>query len=484
MNGGVAAASQTSHWRKFGLLYVALGVIILMVLATFPSDEKAISRSVLAVAHPSSGASLVATLDSNTLQGVRDETISLEATTPPGTRIENMIVCASAPQLTSSNQTSCVPVRVFPKSDISSKRIPTVIHLHPTDSSGSDKILITASWLRYVPGARPAKASDAKSVLQTRSCEEQPGSCYPIAEKMAMTVGPVNLGINKLTRFGARLSRFLKDLTLPILLLVIANWLTSEAAGRDRRREEIEKLVRDEKETREKRDEETRRDIEREQEEQKQIAHILLPKVMRLSGHYYLPIVSNLTWFLRASAVSSKNYSDLVFYLLSFFHVARALKEKEGGIFFKDIAAEKLFAIANNVIRGIVVAECGGETEYMAVLDYLDTWLPPGTKRWPRLGERPASLPEPWINLDTWLARIDLRQLEAIRYLFNVLGATMRYECNEPYAHWYINSLRENLFKLEERIDSPDPAALGSTNTEIIKEFLSLANLYRQGKEQ
>jgi len=483
MGDGTTSSGKT-HWQRFGLFYVCLGVVIIAALALFPSEEKAVSRSVLAVAHPGPGASLVATLKSNKLDGSPDEAISFEATTPLGVRIDNMTVCASSPEFTAEPESGCVSVKVFPKSDVSATRTPAVIHLHPTRSSGSSKVLITASWVRYLPRTQPAGGTKVKSGGPAKTCDDDPASCYPVAEKMAMTVGPVNLGINKLTRFAGRLARFLKDLTLPIILIVLANWLSREATERDRKREASEKLVREEKAEKEKHDEEHRRVAERKQEEQKQIAHILLPKVMRLSGHYYLPIVSNLTWFLRVSATTPQNCGELIFYLLSVFHVARSLKEKEGGVFFKDMAAEQLFSITNNVVRGLLVQACGGEKDYMSILDHLDTWVPTGVRRWPRLAEQPATVPQTWIDLEKWIADLDPKQLEGIRYVFNVLAATMRYESNEPYAHWYLNSRRDNLFKLREVIAAPDPGVFGDEYAEDMKEFFALLGEYRKGKEK
>jgi hypothetical protein len=478
-----ATSTGKTHWQKYWLLYTGASIAILLVLFFFPSEEKTVSSSVLAIARPVAGASLVATLQTNTLHGSRDEFITFEAFSDPATRIESMQACVSAPEFAFDPASGCIPVPVVNKSDLTSPHVQTTIRLTPQRSSGTVKVLITAVWVRYVPRPQgPLAAKDKPNQLPT-NCVSDTGSCYPLAEKMAMTLGPIKLGINIWSRFAGRLSRFLKDLTLPIILILLANWLTREAAERDRRRDDKEKQLRDEKEEKLEREEEKRGKIEREQEEEKQISHILLPKVMRLSGNYYLPMTLHASKFVLSSVSSRAASSDLTFYLFSFFHVARSLKEKEGGVFFKEMAAEQIFKIANNTIRSFVVTAVGGEKQFDASLDHLDTWVSNAARRWPRLSERPDVVAQGWVDAQDVLVALDEARFQAIRFLFNVVAETMHYESNAPYLYWYKNSREENVFRLAHNIPTPPENVFGPQFAENIREFCRLLSIYRGGKE-
>jgi len=225
-----------------------------------------------------------------------------------------------------------------------------------------------------------------------------------------------------------------------------------------------------------------RRRVEREQEEEKQISHILLPKVMRLAGNYYLPLTLHASKFVLVSTDGRTSCEELAFYMFSFFHVARALKEKEGGVFFKEMAAEQMFKITNNTIRWFVVTTVGGEKQFNECLDHMETWLPPGERRWPRLSERPAEVPQGWTDLERALVSLDQAKFEAIRYLFNVLAETMHFESNAPYVHWYNNSEAENVFSLAQRIPDPPDDVFGPQFAGDFKEFRRLLSVYITGK--
>jgi hypothetical protein len=490
-----------THWQRFSLLYGALAIAVLLVLFFFPSDEKAVSRPLLAIARPAPGASLAATLQSNMLRDSRGDTITFEAAADPGTRIDHMVACVQAPGFTSDPASGCVPVTVYNKADIASQPTPATLHLTPVKTSGSVLILVTASWVRLAPvrvapraqqagtGATAAgppaigTAATGNPPPNPPACDSTPAACSLIAEKVALSLGPVDLGIDRLIRFGGRFSRFLKDLTLPIILIVLANWLTSVSAERDRKREASEAALREEKERKQEQEEERQRRLEREQEEEKQIAHILLPKVMRLAGHFYLPLTLNAINFVNPSGPGRGSAEELSFCLCSFFLVARSLKEKEGGVFFKDMAAEQMFALANNIIRGLVVSAVGDENQFTACLDFLDSWVPEGQRRWPRSAERREDAPESWTRLEAWILSLKDPQFQAMRFLFNILAGVIRYESNAPYSYWYSNSSAQNLFKLLENIPAPPDDVFGAESAGDMKEFQQMLAAYRQGKE-
>jgi hypothetical protein len=482
----MTASTGKTHWQRYRGLYIAVAIAILPVLYFFPSEPTTVSRPLLAVAVPAPGSSLVATLESNTLDAAREDSISFTADAAPGTRIENMTVCVSAPEFTLDPTSGCTSVKIRSKSDTAAPTAAAVIHLVPKGSSGRYTLLLNASWIRYAPRPQPAApqpgTASAAGVSQVpaTSCDAPSAGCIPLAESRAMTLGPVDLGVDRLTRFAGRLSRFLKDLTLPIILIVLANWLTSVSAERDRKREASEAALREERERKQGEEQERERKLEREQEEEKQIAHILLPKVMRLAGHFYLPLTLNCIGFVKPSR---SNPRELSFSLFSFFLVARSLKEKEGGVFFKDMAAEQIFAIANNLIRDLVVGVVGDEDRFTECLNYLDSWVPQGQRRWPRLAERTGEAPASWVRLEDWLAGLEKPKFEAMRFVFNSLAGVIRYESNAPFSYWYSNSSAENLFKLAQEIPAPASEVFGELAAADLQDFQNLLAAYREGKE-
>src|ERR1700722_10377954 len=92
---------RKTHWQRFKGAYLSSSAIaVLLVLFCFRSEDSAVSHPILAIARPTSGSTLVATLRTNMLRGPRDETITFESTRDPGMRIEAMVVCVDAPEFT------------------------------------------------------------------------------------------------------------------------------------------------------------------------------------------------------------------------------------------------------------------------------------------------------------------------------------------------------------------------------------------------
>src|ERR1035437_7731795 len=133
-----APSIRRTHWQRFKALYlVLLAIAVLLVLFFYRSEEKTVSRPILAIAKPTSGSSLVATLQTNMLRGSRDEAMTFESASDPGTRIEKMEVCVNAPEFTLDPAYGCVPVTVFNRGDISLPPSPVTVHLTPKESSPS-----------------------------------------------------------------------------------------------------------------------------------------------------------------------------------------------------------------------------------------------------------------------------------------------------------------------------------------------------------
>lgn len=443
------------HWEEFGLYYVLL--VVACVLFIYPLQDKTVVQPVVTVAKPVPGLSLVAKLKSNELHEPEKAILTIEASSDPGVLVENMQVCISSPEfaISTANEpnTYCPQVFVFNKSDIRSRPTPTEIELIPNKSSGSAKLLVTASWVRYVPPVGTLVPGQDQPGAMSKSCADAPQSCSQVREQAVMTLGPVNLGINKLAAFGSRFWSFVKELTLPIILIILANRFTRKASA---------------------------------QEEEKQIALILLPKVMRLTGRFYLPMAHSASKFVQRSKEKGRNAEELTFYLLSFLNISRALKEQEGGVFFKDLTAEQIFGIANNVIRALVLEALTGEKQLMELLDLLDSWVPTGRKkRWARFSDKPSAVPPKWITVQDWLVGspkgLNEAEYQAICYLFKVVAATLRYEGNAPFASWYTSPTDDDITDLEPKPgDSvPEDTVFGEAYAGDLAEFKKKLRLFK-----
>ncbi|HTB95572.1 MAG TPA: hypothetical protein VK716_01070 [Terracidiphilus sp.] len=448
-----AGFKRKTHWEKFWGYYVLAAAVLLFVLYVYPSNEKDVGWPLVAEAHPAPGASVVATLKNNQLHGVDEAVVTVQASSNPDTQIENMKVCADAPEFRVDPEDGarhrCVPVIVFDKGDVAEKPVPAELDLIPRATWGNTKILLTVSWVRWVEKPGPPVSGKNKAPEPT-NCVKTPGQCQPLEESGALTLGPVNLGVNRMTRFASRLSSFLKDLTLPIILIFLANWLTGKASVH---------------------------------EEERQIAHILLPKVMRLAGRFYLPMAHSAGAFIKKSTDRKKNAQELIFYLLSFFQVARALKEKEGGVFFVDMAAEQIFMIANNLIRAQLVTALNGEKEFMKCLDQLDAWPGANVKRWARFSDWPATPDQTVTDAEKWMTDLTEPKFKAVRYLMGNVAATLRYESNAPFASWYSNSRGENLFVIAQGLERPEAKVFGDESTAgLLRDFEKQLALYTPGK--
>jgi len=260
-------------------------------------------------------------------------------------------------------------------------------------------------------------------------------------------------------------------MALPIILLVLGVQLNSQTTKRDRRRAAVEAAQ-----------EQIRKDREREQDEDQQIVRILLPKVMDLAGKYYLPMTWNAERFVMLSKEGMGKSDELVFHLLNFFVIARSLKDSAGGIFFKDLEGEKIFANGNRILRAVTLEASGNEEGFNYTLDSLAALAP--QERWPRLADVQGLKEEGWLKLEAWLKDLSNDKALAVRYLFNALRGVMRYESNAPYFNWYHGTGAPITFALVEEIPEPADGVVGEDHEGTFKEFKSLLADYRARKKK
>jgi hypothetical protein len=178
-----------------------------------------------------------------------------------------------------------------------------------------------------------------------------------------------------------------------------------------------------------------------------------------------------------------------VFHLLNFFVIARALKDNAGGIFFKDLEGEKIFASGNRILRAIALTATGSEEVFSDTLDGLAALAP---KRWPRLADVQGEKEEGWTRLEIWLKGLSRDKAYAVRYLFNVLRGVLSYETNAPYFNWYHGTGAAIKFELvEEIVAEPDDAVFHEEDPEdkqnlkgTFRKFKTLLASYRARKQK
>jgi hypothetical protein len=460
---------KTSHVVPWTVGAVVAAVAL--ALYFYPAREAGVTQPVFGFAHPTPDSTLVATLSTNAIQSRTEEVeLRLEASRDPTAQLGNITVCIEAPGFRVDGGDSCVAVTAADRSVSGTSQRPVSIKLIPTSSSGKYRLLLNASWARYVPRQAKETKKSTKTQASTEDCLAQGSNCLALLERMLIPVGPVSVEIDRWGRFASRVTIFVKDMALPIILLVLGVQLNNLTAKRDRRRAAIEAAH-----------DRARKEQEREQDEDRQIVRILLPKVMDLASKYYLPMTWNAERFVMASAKGTESAQELVFHLLNFFVVARGLKEHAGGIFLKDLDGEKIFVAGNRILRVLSVEAAGGEAEFTYALDKLAATAPKG--KWPRLADVQSPKTEAWTKLEVWVKSLDATNLRGVRYFFNALRGVLRYESNSPYFNWYHGTGAPIIFTLIEEIAEPEDRIFGDDLQSVVKEFKETLEGYRKRKK-
>lgn len=470
---------ENSQKKSPRLMFGTLAAIAIagLILYFFPSRDSGVTQAVFGFVHPTPGSTLQATLSINTIRAQDDtENLTLEASREPDAQIGDMTVCIDAPGFRMDTNHPCQAVDIVNRVASDESRAASVVKLIPVTSDGTYKLLLTVSWTQYEPKkAASAVGQKGKTKTATANCLKDPANCTAEKKNAVLPLGPVRIEIGRSGRFASRLIVFIKDMALPIILLVLGVQLNNLTAERDRRRLAVETAK-----------EQVRKDMEREQDEDRQIVRILLPKVMELASKYYLPLTWNAERFVMASATGMGQTEELVFHLVNFFIVARGLKESAGGIFMKDLEGEKIFVNGNRILRAISVEAAGGEVAFTYVLDRLASRAPKG--RWPRLSDVQSPKEEAWMELESWVKKLDEKgnenEASAIRYLFNALRGVLRYESNAPYFNWYHGTGAPITFALVEEIQEPDDNVFGGGLQAATKEFKEALSSYRQRKKE
>jgi hypothetical protein len=448
--------SFRAHVMHYILLY-GVGILLFMslpLLYYFPAQDAEPLRTLVVASHPIAGSTLLTTLSTNRIDARNQAVVlTLDASRATQTRLDDLQVCLDAPGFRIENPTDCLPIPVRDRNQISASSATVSIRLVPIHTSGRYQIRLNASWTQYLPSAGSYKHSSLRSSLA--GCEASGSHCMAQRQEQILTFPPVRVEISRWPLFLHRLSSVLKDLTLPIVLLLIGHWLNTRAAEREK----------------------TKHQEEKNREEEHQIARLLLPKIMNLSNRYYLHLCSHGEQAARFIGPAKGRAREVLFHILAYFLIARGLKDQAGGIFLKNLYAERVFANAHRVLRMVLVEASGGEASFDALLDELEQCERSG--HWPRYANLPAASGSPqWAQLELWLCALPAAQQDALRYFFNIITGTLRYECNVPFDHWYSEGKSSNPFKTPLKIADPDPEVFGPSVKEFILAFKDNYSIY------
>ncbi len=157
------------------------------------------------------------------------------------------------------------------------------------------------------------------------------------------------VGAEQWQRFGERLAQTFKDLTFPLLLLLLTTQL-----GTWQKNREIRQAEEDRKRT-----------------DQAQVRQLMLTKVRDMAEQYYLKISAAGKGILdaRANLVSGKETStDRMFHnaMLLVWHM-NLLKEERGGMFFQNRQAEEIVSRAWSVLKPTLFAVVGEDQIALAL---------------------------------------------------------------------------------------------------------------------
>ena len=289
---------------------------------------------------------------------------------------------------------------------------------------------------------------------------------------------------------------FFKDITLPIVLLILG-WRFK---------------VWDDKREQDRRESEKQRDIDRDNREQKSAKmaeqwSIMLPDSRKLSRMYYLPLLSAVQQATSCLEKVVKDYGELgkqqdpaakrelqkrldgtmetaFFYWVLSWRQFRNVADSVGGLHFKDRVGEKLTAWSQGKFLQLYLGDNRDLLRtYARILDHigihekLDSFLNKfredmDPETWESLGFR-----EGWNHFKVWVR--GPKCVESISYLKG-FAALVEYEANRPFEYWYggvkerLNidaELEKVLENLAAEIAKDQPALVGFP--EKVKKYLS-----------
>ena len=336
-----------------------------------------------------------------------------------------------------------------------------------------------------------------------------------------VTVGPVlfdgRFGAARWARLGTRSAALVKDLALPLLLLILttifatrqsrkealdriaeanaadAKRLAEVAAAEARRVAEVaaaaakadaDMKAADAKKLAEEALERIRQDEERKREERLQVTRLLLERVMDLAQTYYLPIVAAAKLAFRdiqrcKDSPASAEYAKVTYDLFRIIHLFDVFRKEKGGLFLRsfdgeyvawyswELAKETFVAILTRDLVNLCIADKELLGSYGSYLN----------------GKAPFDDAEKrvkaWILNDAGMAKHG--KFEDYLGALDVIQAVLRYEINRPFwDNWYEHPAGEEMpWKFDQPTTCfPPDSVLTESQKSYVQELSTLLPKY------
>jgi hypothetical protein len=299
-------------------------------------------------------------------------------------------------------------------------------------------------------------------------------------------------------RFLASIGRsldLLKDLALPLVLVVFGSYLQNQAKKREQEQADRDKqLARDkadqdqrladekasrdrqladEKAERDKQLAQEKADQDREQAQVRETWAMMLPKLQRYAERHYMPVYASIEAFADL-AEEPKKSREALFELLRVIRRMRHLAVSVGGLFFKDRQGEVLAAktwrlfldrardervLGREALERMLTVIATDEN-YAQFLDKLAGENPRGAAGLDEVGKPLQDLEG---KFNQWKETDSFPQDVALLKLFS---AILSYEMNRPYLFWYPEPLKFPVDKFEAALSQ-----LGSERKELEGEL-------------
>ena len=279
---------------------------------------------------------------------------------------------------------------------------------------------------------------------------------WQTADKMGSQIA-VNLGACAVTdwpeKVGAGIWEFLKDITLPLVLLILGWRFQVWDKKRESDRQEAEKKL-----------DEGRQKQEKERAQMVEQWSIMLPDSRKLSRMYYLPLLSAVqqaTGYLekivksceelqKSQHIATKQAQEALldeitptafFYWILSWRQLRNVADCVGGLHFKDRVGEKLTAWSEGKYIELYLGDNRDLLRtYARILDHIDIhekldsfWKKFQESKDPKTGD-PLGLGHGWDHFKVWVRKPECA--DSVLYL-KAFAALVEYETNRPFQYWY-----------------------------------------------
>lgn len=287
-----------------------------------------------------------------------------------------------------------------------------------------------------------------------------------VAGRATLLLDPITIdrtwGAAQWRRAGARLTTLLKELTLPIILVVLGSILAGRQQSAEARRAEAEKLR-----------DEARITARTEQDERQEVRHLLLTRVMELAEQHYLLFASHAKQIVIESEKIRLGKPDAAPDKV-FLHVMILLKRMKvfrltkGGIFLKTREGEYAVAAAWALLTISLYGAMGHENT-AAALKFVEMDWDYATYK-----AQLANLIPAWNEFQSWLAEPEdstdpkgsFRQIIGVVDAFQ---AIIRFEADTALSkYWY-----EEEGKVDFALDAPTILFETPSTDKFSKQWLS-----------